>query len=119
MKLALETNTTLRFIDEATLVYDTQGSPVDKKKVASGCDMMWSILSDAFKYSNESCEEIAPSLSLKEFFEKKLAEKSLDSEDKDFIMLLAETWGGFIGDPWQRQSLKWFWLEECLDGGKF
>ncbi|KAK4078871.1 hypothetical protein Purlil1_11809 [Purpureocillium lilacinum] len=25
-------------------------------------------------------------------------------------------WGSFIGDCWEEQSLKWFWLEECLDG---
>jgi predicted NAD/FAD-dependent oxidoreductase len=25
-------------------------------------------------------------------------------------------WGAFVGSPIQRQSLKFFWLEECIDG---
>ncbi|MCJ1392736.1 hypothetical protein MMC18_005607 [Xylographa bjoerkii] len=30
---------------------------------------------------------------------------------------MAMTLGSFTGDTWERQSLKNFWLEECLDGG--
>ena len=28
----------------------------------------------------------------------------------------AEAWGAFVGGPIQRQSLKFFWLEECIEG---
>lgn len=29
---------------------------------------------------------------------------------------MAEMWGSFIGSPITSQSLKFFWLEECIDG---
>lgn len=58
-----------------------------------------------------------PTESLEDFFEKTLAEGSLDAETRCLVMELAETWSAFIGDSWKKQSLKWFWLEECLDGG--
>lgn len=35
---------------------------------------------------------------------------------KDIIVKLAEMWGGFIGATTNRQSLKFLWLEECLEG---
>lgn len=71
----------------------------------------------AFKYSNENCSTIHPNKSLKDFFLTQLKEQSFDPEEHNFILMLAEMWGSFIGDSWERQSLKWFWLEECLDGG--
>lgn len=99
-------------------MYDPQGLPISREKVTDGFEKVWSIISDAFKYSNEDSANIAPSVSLKDFFRGKVAEQTLCSDDQDLILLLAEMWGAFIGDPWERQSLKWFWLEECLDGGK-
>jgi len=118
VKLAKETNTTLCLIDDTTCVYDSQGLPISRAKVTDGFEKVWSIISDAFKHSNEDSANIAPSVSLKDFFREKLTEQTLCSDDQDLILLLAEMWGAFIGDPWERQSLKWFWLEECLDGGK-
>lgn len=31
---------------------------------------------------------------------------------------LCRLWGGFVGSPIQKQSLKFFFLEECINGGK-
>jgi hypothetical protein len=78
---------------------------------------MWSIISDAFKFSNENCSKISPKTSLKDFFMQKLSESELSGDDRTLILQIAEMWGGFIGDQWDKQSLRYFWLEECLDGG--
>ena len=118
MKLAEETNTTLSLTGDTTCVYDPQGLPINKEKAAAGFDLVWNIISDAFKHSNENCANIAPNVSLKDFFREKLAERSLSHDDRNLVLQLAEMWGAFVGDSWERQSLKWFWLEECLDGGK-
>lgn len=48
----------------------------------------------------------------------KLSESELSGEDRTLILQMADMWGGFIGDPWDKQSLRYFWLEECLDGGE-
>ena len=30
--------------------------------------------------------------------------------------MLFRSWGAFVGSPVQNQSLKFFWMEECIDG---
>lgn len=89
-----------------------------KDLAASGLDIVWDLIDHAFKYSNEECLGVNASLSLKDFFQEKLAEKTLSQDQQARVMLLAEMWGSFIGDSWERQSLRWFWLEECLEGGE-
>lgn len=97
---------------------DPQGLPISNEEARAGFEKVWSILSDAFKYSSEQYLNICDSVSLKDFFLEKLAEQSTP-EERDLVLLLAEMWGSFIGDCWEKQSLKWFWLEECLDGGMY
>ena len=48
-----------------------------------------------------------------------MKERGLEGEERKLVMQIGEMWGAFIGDPWERQSLKYFWLEECLDGGEW
>lgn len=119
VQLANETKTPLASMADNACVYSSQGLPMSSEEVSAGLDKVWSLIADAFKHSNEHCLTIPSDLSLKDFFRERLLEESMDSEEQNRIMLLAETWGSFIGDPWEKQSLKWFWLEECLDGGEF
>ena len=98
-------------------MYDTNGSLLRNKEVSDGFDIVWNIIADAFKHSNESCAKIDPELSLKDFFNDRLRTTQLDARARNLVLELAETWGGFVGDAVERNSLKWFWLEECLDGG--
>jgi hypothetical protein len=118
VQLAKDTNTTLCQIDESVSVIDPFGKLMSDEDVATGLETMWGLVEDAFRYSNEECLSIAPNLSLKDFFHNKLEKLPLMDEDKQQIMDLAEIWGSFIGDNWSKQSLRWFWLEECLDGRK-
>ena len=97
--------------------FEPNGIMMPKDLADSGLETVWDLIEKAFKYSNEECLGINPSLSLKDFFHTKLAEGTFSKEQKARILLLAEMWGSFIGDSWERQSLRWFWLEECLEGG--
>ena len=101
-----------------TNVYDSKGVLMNSQEVLNGFEVFWEIVEDAFKYSNENCEGIASNLSLKDFFQERLESSLLDEKVQNTILQLAEMWGGFIGDLFERQSLKWVWLEECLDGGR-
>ena len=92
---------------------------MDSQKVKELSELVWGIISDAFKYSNESSSSILPNQSLKDFFIQKIGEKDLSEVDKGLILQMAEMWGAFVGSPWEGQSLKYFWLEECIDGGKW
>ena len=100
-------------------VFEPSGTIMPEELAESGLETVWEIIEQAFKYSNEDCLNIKAGLNLEDFFREKLAEGELTEEEKARILLLAEMWGSFIGDSWTRQSLRWFWLEECLEGGAY
>ncbi|KAK3901671.1 flavin-containing amine oxidase [Staphylotrichum tortipilum] len=116
LKLAQETDTSLCAVADTMKVFEPSGTEMPEEFAAEGMETVWDLIGDAFKHSNEQCLGIDPSLSLKDYFYEKLAEGTLDKDQQKRVLLLAEMWGSFIGDSWDRQSLRWFWLEECLDG---
>jgi hypothetical protein len=118
MRLAKESASTLCLADETQFVYDQHGTLLETEKIEPLMDLLWSIISDAFKYSNECCSQIPPTESLQDFVVSHLQYHALPDNDKELLLHVAEMWGAFIGDPWIVQSLKYFWLEECLDGGR-
>lgn len=119
LELAKETGNHLASPSEDAYVYDAYGNLVNCQQVSESFDLIWEILAEAFRHSNENCEYIPPDVSLKDFFRDKLLARKLNAETRSFILELAEMWGAFIGDAFEKQSLKWFWLEECLEGGEY
>lgn len=115
--LAQASGTKLCLIEDNTYVFDQNGQAISAEKANNFFDLVWDIISEAFRYSNENSSSISPDRSLKDFFLEKVPEKGIDEEDQKLILQMGEVWGAFIGDPWDKQSLKYFWLEECLDGG--
>lgn len=84
--------------------------------------LMWTIVEEAFVHSNKHCSEIDPAESLHDFFLQRLPEHipdgTADCETRrTLVMQLADLWGAFVGSPVTTQSLKYFWLEECIEGG--
>ena len=103
---------------------DANGKPMDPAEAAEyGC-LLWDdgLISAAFKYSNENCKSIPASRSLYDFFEEKAQELFTDLPDEEAkrkrlgLLQACEMWGAYVGSPVQRQSLKFFWLEECIEG---
>jgi lysyl oxidase-like protein 2/3/4 len=111
VQLAGEVGIRIKPLGEQTQVYGPSGDAVDDVRVEQLNDVIWKIISEAFGYSNKHCAEIPPDLSLKDFFLEHLPATDLNDDDKAFVMRMAEMWGSFIGDSWDKQSLKWFWLE--------
>ena len=114
-------------IAEATksVTYDPEGSafayspegqllPADIARKVS--EFVWATVSEAFEYSNSHHESIPPEQSLFNFFEEKVEQAQLSSEEKQLVLDACKVWGAYIGDPVERQSLKFFHLEECIDG---
>jgi hypothetical protein len=118
LNLAKQTGTALVTVEDQACVFDQKGEVINNDKATELLDLVWEIIREAFKYSNEECWNIAPEKSLKDFFIEQVVEKGLSEEDQMLVLQMAEMWGAFIGDPLERQSLKYFWLEECLDGGE-
>ena len=118
LDLAESVGSKLSTLIGTTHVYDSDGMLMNSQEVLNNFDVFWEIVEDAFKYSNENCEQISSHLTLKGFFQQQLKSGPLDEKAQNGVLQLAEMWGGFIGDLFESQSLKWVWLEECLDGGE-
>jgi len=114
--LAIAAGIDMRTIPEETMVFSPSGSVVDSEKVDAGLNLVWQLISNAFRESNQRGATIDSKTSLKDYFQEQLINHA--QSERDLVLMLAEQWGGFIGDEWHKQSLRWFWLEECLDGGK-
>lgn len=93
--------------------------------VVENDETVWSIIEQAMKYSNEESASIPAERSLFNYFEEQVKRLFPDEEDaatqnlkkrRETILQMAEMWGAFVGSPVQTQSLKFFWLEECIDG---
>ena len=120
LDLAKETNTPTHTWEEQTNIFDETG-----KALKNGNPLMeavWGIIVEAFKHSGKNTAEIDPEESLYDFFISKSRDVFTGQDDagqqRKILLQMAELWGAFVGSPVQRQSLKYFWLEECIDGGE-
>lgn len=122
MTLAEKTKTTLHSWPERQVVFDEDGTRIPDAEVAEIAEGFWGIVSDAFQYSNDNTDTCPPERSLMDFVLEKVDDKFTD-ESKEVaktkrrrLVREAEMWGAFVGSPTQTQSLKFFWLEECIEG---
>ncbi|KAF2643960.1 amine oxidase [Massarina eburnea CBS 473.64] len=124
LDLARETNTITMSWDGRQAIYDHLGKLLPEKEGSENFEIVWEIIEQAMKYSNEETESIPVERSLYEFFEEKVqvmipSEMEGDEQVKrkrQSVLDIAEMWGAFVGSPIQTQSLKFFWMEECIDG---
>ncbi|KAI0451177.1 flavin-containing amine oxidoreductase [Xylaria acuta] len=121
MELAKKTNTATGSPTAKTSVVDETGKMIPPTDAGNYTEMMWDIVGTAFTYSNRNSSTIGLDESLLDFFARELTtripEHSLDYEKRRKIMSqVAESWGAYVGNHVISQSLKYFWLEECIDG---
>lgn len=76
---------------------------------------MWSTIEEAFQYSNQYKDTISPDRSLFDFFREKIEKTDFSLTEKEACAETCKLWGAYVGDPIDRQSLKFFCLEECVD----
>lgn len=97
------------FDDLGRLLSDSRGKEISR--------LVWGIIDDAFKHSNEDSASIPPDRSLMDFFKIKVKEKNMDEPTSKLVLQMAHIWGDYVGEPIETQSLKYMWLEECIDDG--
>ena len=102
----------------APSVYDQKGHLLSRKEAEEGTALFWGIIEEAFQHSNKNSASIPQDESLLDYFHAKLEERSLPKAIKERVLNLCESWGDYIGGTIDRQSLKYFFLEETLDEGK-
>lgn len=116
LDIAQKTNTAVFSPElERTSVYDELGHLLDDEQGIEITELVWKIIGEAFAYSNEESASIPPEMSLMDFFEAKTKEWKLDEATSKLVLQMAHMWGDFVGESIEKQSLKYFWLEECLD----
>ena len=108
--------------DIGVCVLDEDGKQLPQEEAAAYSTIMWDIIEAAFHYSNKHCATISPNESLWDFFQKEVARRIPDTKpnfqrERDMIFQISESWGAFVGSHIFSQSLKYFWLEECIEGG--
>jgi hypothetical protein len=124
LDLAKETGTLAMNWDGRQAVFDAAGEPLTDAEAAESTEQVWGIIEQAMKYSNEESAKIPAEKSLYNYFEEQVvkmfpagsgSEAEIQAK-RDRILHMSDMWGAFVGSPIQQQSLKFFWLEECIDG---
>lgn len=123
LDLAKETKTVVGKWEEKSSVFDEDGKQVPLSDAMVYSTIMWDIVGDAFAYSNKNSATISPDESLWDFFQREVPKRIPDSDanfekKRNIVYQLAGQWGAFVGSHILTQSLKFFWLEECIDGGE-
>ncbi|MCJ1455108.1 hypothetical protein MMC28_005462 [Mycoblastus sanguinarius] len=102
--------------DAAPSTYDESGLLLEAETARKSSGIMWGIVSEAFRYSDTNSASIPPEESLMDFFKSKVKEQGLNEASAKLVLQTALMWGDFVGEPIEKQSLKYFWLEECIEG---
>ncbi|KAK4179885.1 putative peroxisomal N(1)-acetyl-spermine/spermidine oxidase [Triangularia setosa] len=121
LDLAKETKTHTGVFDSESYVFDEDGALLSAKEGEKYSTIMWNIIGEAFEYSEKHGAEIDADKTLLDFFEEQIPKQIPDTEEdyerqRHFVLQMADLWGAFVGSPVKTQSLKFFWLEECIDG---
>lgn len=119
LDIARETNT-VTFNpegDSLSTTVDQYGHIIPESKDKEHNEIMWSVVDDAFKYSREDSASIPQDRSLLDYFEARIKEQSIDPASSEIVLQMVTIWGNYIGSPIERQSLKYLWLEDVIDGG--
>lgn len=107
---------------DTALVYDAAGAKMADADAKSSHESFWSILEDAFKYSVEHSADIDAKTSLYDYANTRCqqdVEKCLMNKDTQTNVLeVSWVWGSSTGDSIEQQSLKFFFLEEDMEGGE-
>ncbi|KAF9738961.1 polyamine oxidase 4 [Paraphaeosphaeria minitans] len=124
LDLAKETNTLSINWDGRQSIFDESGKQMPAKEANEISELVWGVIEQAMKYSEDDSSSISPDESLYDFFKKKVPELIPQEMEGDrsvekrrrAVLDMSEMWGAFVGSPIEKQSLKFFWLEECIDG---
>lgn len=131
LDLAKETGTITHNWDGRQCIYNQNGTALSEKEATDASETIWSIIGDGMEFSKQNSASISASKSLLDYIKEKTATLYADGEEnphskhldeaarekkRNLLLKIAEMWGAFVGSPLERQSLRFFWLEECIDG---
>lgn len=106
------------------MLVDVDGTVLSDEDSALYGRLLWDdgLIAEAFKYSEEHGSSIPADESLLDFFRKRSESLFLDLDAKEAtqkrqtLLNVAAMWGAYVGSPIERQSLRFYFLEECIEG---
>ncbi|KAJ5514054.1 hypothetical protein N7463_003606 [Penicillium fimorum] len=120
MTIAEETGTVMYDPESGRHIsYSRNGHPINDEVSAKVQNFVWTTIAEAFKYSNHHGESIPVERSLFDFFCDRVQKTTFSDEEKQLCLDACRIWGSYVGDQVDKQSLKFFRLEECVDGSNF
>jgi hypothetical protein len=134
--LVLQTGTPTHSFGDIHVTFAPDGSRLPDDLVHDCAEVMWDIVGDAMKYSNKHADSnhIPAHQSLMDYFKQEVplripgnsirhhstnSKRAVEYDIKkrrETVLQMASLWGAYIGSTTERQSLRFLWLEECLDG---
>ena len=122
IELAKETGTPLHRWKESTVIVDSEGHSVSSRDANNALKQVWNILEEAMDHSTKDSASIHSSESLYDFFkswcDKECRRGRMSGQEAKLILGMSQMWGAYVGDRVERQSLKFFYLEDCIEGGE-
>ncbi|KAK2735923.1 hypothetical protein FQN57_001063 [Myotisia sp. PD_48] len=115
-EICKKTNTLVESWDSSPLVIDQFGGRLNATLHDKISDFLWTTIDRAFEYSRKNCANIPASKSLLDYFHEELEKTNFVELEKEACLEMSKMWGAYIGSPIEKQSLKFFLLEECLEG---
>ena len=99
-------------------VYDESGVEIDSQIAIPHSSDAWDIVEEAIRYSQEdNGASIPPNISLMDYFREAVKARNYPEARQKLILKMAHMWSNIVGEPIDQQSLRYMWLEECIEGG--
>ncbi|KAL8972884.1 MAG: hypothetical protein Q9197_002580 [Variospora fuerteventurae] len=118
--LAKETGTPLHRWNENTLLVDCEGSLLATSEANNALKQVWEVLEAAMEHSKICSEHINSAASLYSYFEtwsdRAIHDSKMTQHEADLVLAMSQMWGAYVGDRVELQSLKYFFLEDCIEG---
>lgn len=116
IELAEKTNTHLEDWDGGQATISPRGQILDPNTELRVSQFVWNTINEAFEYSEKHGRRIPADCSLLDFFREKLDQSDFSPSDKALCLESCKLWGTYMGEPIWKQSLRFFRLEQCIDG---
>ncbi|KAL4906182.1 hypothetical protein BDW74DRAFT_190231 [Aspergillus multicolor] len=119
LDIAKAIGTVLHDFEGSQLVFGFDGKALDEGVAMKISEVLWSTIDEAFAHSNNHRDDIPAEKSLLDFIRERLEETDMTTDEKRLCVESARLWGSYVGDSIERQSLKFFSLEESIDGSNY
>ena len=103
--------------DAKPAFYNQSGDEISHNLALDHSKLSWDIVTQAIKYSQTQGDLIPPNLSLLDYYQRVLEKQEMSESSKELVLEMGRMWGNIVGEPIEQQSLRYMWLEECIDGG--